>query len=108
MSPYKGELSMFQLELKHMLCNAGYKASWWSPRYTDFAWGGRLYFQSTHPTAKIWLEFDPPCFCYNPRLEIKIPGSDWGEPEHHAVWDSFKRAERIALKYEKELAEELP
>ena len=105
MSYYKGELSMFQLELKDRLRNAGYKASWWSPRWADIGWNGRLYLQSTHPTAKIWLEFDPPCFCYNPRLQIKILGSDWDEPEHGAVWDLFERAERIALKYEKEVPE---
>ena len=102
---YDREPSMFQLELKEMLSSAGYKASWWCPKFGYMAWDSRLYFQSTHPTAKVWLQFDPPCLCHNPRLEIKIPGVDEFYLEARAVWRLVRRAERIALEYEKEQAE---
>ena len=102
---YDKEPSMVQLELKQILSWAGYKASWWCPKFGYMAWNSRLYFQSTHPTAKIWLQFDPPCLCRNPRLEIKIPGVDDFDLEAVAVWRLFRRAEDIALKYEKEVPE---
>ena len=92
-----------QLELRERLSIAGYRSSWWCPRSESMKWYGRLYFKSTHPTAKIWLKFDPAGLCCNPILEIKIPNLDWGDPEHEDVWHLFTRAERIALEYEKEL-----